>query len=77
MLTVHIPFGAETGGLIGAVGLAALPAHPFVINAARDGIVDERALHDALTAGNIAGAALDFFEESRRPRTIRCSRSIT
>jgi phosphoglycerate dehydrogenase-like enzyme len=34
-------------GLTGAAELAALPAHAFVINAARGGIIDETALHDA------------------------------
>jgi D-3-phosphoglycerate dehydrogenase / 2-oxoglutarate reductase len=61
--TVHMPLGADSRGLIGAAELAALPAHAFVINAARGGIVDEAALYDALTSGTIAGAALDVFDQ--------------
>ncbi|HSC28140.1 MAG TPA: hydroxyacid dehydrogenase [Vicinamibacterales bacterium] len=67
VLTVHLPLGAESRGLIGSAELAALPAHAFVINAARGGIVDETALHDALTSGTIAGAALDVFEAEPPP----------
>jgi D-3-phosphoglycerate dehydrogenase len=67
VLSVHMPLGAESRGLIGAAELAALPAHAFVINAARGGIVDETALHDALTSGKIAGAGLDVFEEEPPP----------
>ena len=67
VLTVHLPLGADSRGLIGAAELAALPAHAFVINAARGGIVDERALHDALTSGKIAGAGLDVFDQEPPP----------
>jgi D-3-phosphoglycerate dehydrogenase / 2-oxoglutarate reductase len=67
VLSVHMPLGAESRGLIGAVELAALPDHAFVINAARGGIVDETALHDALTSGEIAGAALDVFDREPPP----------
>jgi D-3-phosphoglycerate dehydrogenase len=67
VLSMHMPLGAESRGLIGAAELAALPAHAFVINAARGGIIDEAALHDALTSGTIAGAGLDVFEEEPPP----------
>jgi D-3-phosphoglycerate dehydrogenase / 2-oxoglutarate reductase len=67
VLTVHVPLGADSRGLIGSAELASLPPHAFVINAARGGIVDEAALHDALTSGKIAGAALDVFEEEPPP----------
>jgi len=63
VLTVHMPLGAESRGLIGALELAALPQHAFVINAARGGIVDETALYAALTSGKIAGAGLDVFDQ--------------
>jgi D-3-phosphoglycerate dehydrogenase len=67
VLTVHMPLGAESRALIGSSELRALPSHAFVINAARGGIVDEAALFDALTSGQIAGAALDVFEEEPPP----------
>jgi D-3-phosphoglycerate dehydrogenase len=67
VLTVHMPLGADSRGLIGAAELSALPAHAFVINAARGGIVDETALHAALTSGAIAGAALDVFDQEPPP----------
>jgi D-3-phosphoglycerate dehydrogenase len=67
VLTVHMPLGDDSRALIGRAELAALPAHAFVINAARGGIVDEAALYDALTSGKIAGAALDVFEQEPPP----------
>ena len=67
ILTVHMPLGAESRSLIGASELSRLPPHAFVINAARGGIIDEAALHDALTTGKIAGAALDVFDQEPPP----------
>ena len=34
-----------------------------IINCARGGIIDEKALYDAIKSGKVAGAALDVFEE--------------
>jgi D-3-phosphoglycerate dehydrogenase len=67
VLTVHLPLGPDSRSLVGAAELAALPGHAFVINAARGGIVDETALHDALVSGKIAGAALDVFDQEPPP----------
>jgi D-3-phosphoglycerate dehydrogenase len=67
VLTVHMPLGADSRALIGAAELAALPQHAFVINAARGGIIDETALHDALSSKTIAGAALDVFDQEPPP----------
>jgi D-3-phosphoglycerate dehydrogenase len=55
ILTVHMPLGPESRSLIGAQELSRLPPHAFVIDAARGGIIDEPALHNALTSGRIDG----------------------
>src|SRR2546421_4161242 len=66
-LTVHTPLTAETRGLIGAKELASMKPNARVINCARGGPVDERALYAALKEGHIAGAALDVFEQEPPP----------
>jgi phosphoglycerate dehydrogenase-like enzyme len=67
VLTVHTPLTPETRGMIGARELALLPPGAIVLNCARGGIVDERALYEALTSGHLGGAGLDVFE--REPAT--------
>jgi D-3-phosphoglycerate dehydrogenase/(S)-sulfolactate dehydrogenase len=47
-----------------------------VINCARGGLIDERALYDAISAGKISGAALDVFEQEPPPADHPCCRSI-
>ncbi len=63
VLTVHTPLTPQTRGLIGAAELAAMKPGAFVLNCARGGIIDERALLGALQGGHLGGAALDVFEE--------------
>ena len=77
ILTVHIPLSEESRRLISTKELSRLPAHAFVINAARGGIIDEQALYDALTTGKIAGAALDVFDQEPPPFFSHCSPSTT
>jgi D-3-phosphoglycerate dehydrogenase / 2-oxoglutarate reductase len=62
-LSLHLPRLAETEGLIGAAELASMKSTAFVINTARGGLIDERALFDALSAGRIAGAGLDVLAD--------------
>ena len=47
--------------------LAALPRRAIVVNASRGGLIDEAALIAALDGGEIAGAALDVFEQEPTP----------
>ncbi len=61
-LTVHCPLTEETRGMIAQKELAMLKRGANVVNTARGGIVDEKALFEALTLGHVAGAALDVFE---------------
>jgi D-3-phosphoglycerate dehydrogenase len=53
----------ETRGLIGEREFARMKRGVRVINCARGGLIDERALHAAIKEGRVAGAALDVFEE--------------
>jgi D-2-hydroxyacid dehydrogenase (NADP+) len=57
-----------TRGLFDAVLIARLRPDAYVINVARGGIVDETALAAALSAGHLAGAALDVFATEPLPR---------
>lgn len=62
-LTVHTPLTEETRGLIGRRELYLLPKGAVVVNAARGGIVDEKALLEVLNDGHLWGAGLDVFVE--------------
>jgi len=60
-VTVHLPKTPETAGLIGDEQLHKVKPHLVLVNAARGGIVDERALFDALVDGRVAAAGLDVY----------------
>lgn len=61
-LSIHIPLTEETHYMIGAAQLASMKAGSILVNTARGGIVDEKALYDALVSGHIAAAAMDVVE---------------
>ena len=66
-VTVHSPLTPETRGMIGTAELEQMKPDAFLINAARGGLIDEDALYDALTSGQIAGAGLDVVEDVAPP----------
>ena len=63
ILTVHTPLTDETKGMIGKRELARLPQQAIVVNMARGGIVDEKALIDALASRHLFGAVIDAYEK--------------
>ena len=67
VVTVHVPLNDATRGLIDERALRLMKPSAFVINVARGGVVDEKALAEALHAGRLAGAAMDVYE-SEPPR---------
>ena len=53
----------ETIGLINKERLGLAKPHLRIVNVARGGIIDELALAEAVASGQIAGAAIDVFED--------------
>jgi D-3-phosphoglycerate dehydrogenase len=62
-VSLHVPLIDATRHMINAARLALMKPTAYLINAARGGIVDEAALYAALEREQIAGAALDTFEQ--------------
>ncbi|MFA5332455.1 MAG: phosphoglycerate dehydrogenase [Methanoregula sp.] len=62
VITVHTPLIKETKHVINAKSIATMKDGVRIINCARGGIIDEKALYDAIQSGKVAGAALDVFE---------------
>lgn len=63
IVTLHLPYLPENHRLLDAARLGTMKRGALLINAARGGLVDENALHAALTKGQLAGAALDCFDQ--------------
>lgn len=64
IVSLHARGPASGEPLIGARELALMRPGSLFINTARDALVDEDALHDALVSGHVAGAALDVVSAS-------------
>ncbi|MEM2906359.1 MAG: 2-hydroxyacid dehydrogenase [Candidatus Bathyarchaeia archaeon] len=62
IVTLHCVLNEETRGLIGAKELALMKPSAYLVNTARGGLVDYKALTEALNERRIAGAALDVYE---------------
>lgn len=61
-VTIHCPKTPETVGMINAARLKLMKRTAYLVSTARGGIVDEVALHKALTDGTLPAAALDVFD---------------
>jgi D-3-phosphoglycerate dehydrogenase/C-terminal binding protein len=63
VVSLHCPLTAETNKLINRDTLAQMAPGSYLVNTARGGVVDTRAVLDAVTRGHLAGAALDVLPE--------------
>jgi lactate dehydrogenase-like 2-hydroxyacid dehydrogenase len=63
VVSLHCPFNEDSHHLIDAAALGRMKDDALLVNTARGEVVDEAALVEALEDGEIAGAALDVFEE--------------
>lgn len=60
-LTIHTPMLASTKGMLSIQEINSMKPGARILNVARGGIVDEKALLDALESGHLDGAAIDVF----------------
>jgi (S)-sulfolactate dehydrogenase len=67
VVSLHVPLDAGTRHLIDARALGQMRQDAVLINASRGGVVDERALAEALRDERLAGAMLDVFETEPLP----------
>ena len=69
IVSLHLPYSPGARHLIDAAALGRMKRGSILVNAARGGLVDEDALHAALSSGHLAGAGLDCFaQEPPDPR---------
>jgi glyoxylate reductase len=66
-VSLHCPLTPQTRHLIDAAALRRMRSSAILVNTARGGVVDQRALIDALNAGEIAGAAIDVTDPEPPP----------
>jgi D-3-phosphoglycerate dehydrogenase / 2-oxoglutarate reductase len=62
ILSLHLPLTAESRNMIDAARLALMKPTAVVVNSSRGGIVNEAALYQAISSGNLFGAGFDVFE---------------
>lgn len=66
-ITLHIPGGAETAGILNAETLGLCKKSVRIVNCARGGLVNEADLFEALKSGKVAAAALDVYQQEPPP----------
>lgn len=64
-ITLHVP--AQDGPIIGAREIAMMQDGAAIVNCARGGVVEEKALVEALDSGKLSFAGLDVFENEPTP----------
>lgn len=67
VVSVHVRQSPDTAGMVGADAFGRMKPSAILVNTARGPIVDEKALCDALSAGKIAAAGLDVFDQEPLP----------
>ncbi|KUN89232.1 2-hydroxyacid dehydrogenase [Streptomyces griseoruber] len=70
VVSLHVPLTPETRHLISARELAAMKPTATLVSTARGGVVDERALLDAVRAGRLHSAGLDVFAREPMGREL-------
>lgn len=61
IVSLHVPLNEETRGMIGREAISKMKKGAMLVNCARGGLVDDKALLEALDSGHISMAAIDTF----------------
>jgi D-3-phosphoglycerate dehydrogenase len=67
-ITLHLPLTAENKNMFGEAQFKKMKKGVRLVNCARGGLIDEKALAEAIRSGQVAGAALDVFESEPPPK---------
>jgi glyoxylate reductase/D-3-phosphoglycerate dehydrogenase len=67
IVSLHVPLNDSTHHMIGAQELALMKKSAVIVNTARGPVIDEKALTQALSKGELFGAGLDVFDEEPTP----------
>jgi D-3-phosphoglycerate dehydrogenase len=67
IVCIHCPKTPETLGMFNAARIARMKPTAYIVNTARGGLIDEGALHAALSSGKLAGAGIDVFDKEPTP----------
>ena len=67
IVSLHVPLDDSTRHMIGAPELALMKPEAILINTCRGPVVDETALHEALSNNRLFGAGLDVFDQEPPP----------
>ncbi len=62
LITIHTPKNEETYGMVGEEQLKLCKRGVCIVNAARGGLVNEKALYNALKSGQVAAAGIDVLD---------------
>ena len=68
VVSLHVPLDDGTRAMLGAREFGIMKPSAILVNTCRGPVVDEAALHHALSAGKIAAAGLDVFMEEPTPK---------
>ena len=67
LVVLNLPYSPETHHIVNGAALAKMKSSAYLINVARGGVVDPKALHHALSNGIIRGAGLDVTDPEPIP----------